>query len=857
MRKRMIAFLLFLTLTLLSSCGNESADESIQPEDIEQTTQTTNGNNSVPQELLLVHQKKSEYVIVCNFKDSVSKEFANDFADLMFSMFGVSFDTRSESSSYDKEIVIGETSRSATVGVRAQMSEKDDFAVCAMEDDLVLYATDELQYQKMLIALRDYIFADTKTDELRFSMKNNFVSSMNPNMDFVGNTVVFAENGRSSYSIVYAEGDSDSITYAIYLKEYLSDVFGLSVPILADSKQATKEIILKGADRTALKVSEKELETEDDFTVSVINDDVIVSGTDNEHMVLAMMKLVEWCESGFNGTAVKLNEIDSYVYSKQQRSFEYSAKELCQRYQSIYNTYSTYHEDKLYNSSWLPQSAKDDQKLVDALIDRMGQAFAIKNGSSSVLYDGFVRKLDKQDYTRSAVIENGRVKIPVEFARSYFGDAITADGNSYVDITEYVANDSKYTIYVSSDGRLAVVTPSSIAPFSNQIATDGKYTNQQYCDRMLEFFHSSVMPEPDVNTEQSRVVVEYVEYPQYVLDFKTNEYQTTYSPSIVVVSKNGQSVYYVSYEISTVVNYEELATYTVVKKSVDGGNTWTTVVEKIPNLRWASIFENKGVIYLLGSNIYTNKAVIVKVGANGTYQQTTLFGVADTQGTAPGTVLHANGRIYKAYHVTTVSASEDADLMQQSSWTLSGKTSLDSLAPMGAEGSMVLGKDGQIYQIMHTDKTQSAYVLKLSADGKTYTATKPSKNNVISFPTCISKTSVIYDAVSEKYIALSNICNTPSERQRNVLALVVSDDLYTWEIAEYILVEREMVNPLYSATMHAYQYTDFKIDGDDIVMVVREASGYTNTYHDGNYTTFYRISDFRELLDNAKGEYPS
>ena len=173
---------------------------------------------------------------------------------------------------------------------------------------------------------------------------------------------------------------------------------------------------------------------------------------------------------------------------------------------------------------------------------------------------------------------------------------------------------------------------------------------------------------------------------------------------------------------------------------------------------------------------------------------------------------------------------------------------------------MVLGKDGQIYQVSRGPTTQTVYLLKVSADGTIVTGAKPSTGNVIEFPTCITKTSVRYDAVSGKYIALANVCYTEngrsvSERQRNVLALVVSNDLYNWTIAEYILVEREMINPVYSMTCHAFQYADFDIDGDDIVMAIRETAGYTNTYHDGNYTTFYRLENFRELLNNDQGDY--
>ena len=313
------------------------------------------------------------------------------------------------------------------------------------------------------------------------------------------------------------------------------------------------------------------------------------------------------------------------------------------------------------------------------------------------------------------------------------------------------------------------------------------------------------------------------------------------------------SVYYVSYEICLVCDYEELAVDTVVKKSSDGGRTWETVVEKIPDLRWSSIFENRGRIYLLGSSLKNGDAVIIEVGENGMYRKQILFPNSVIRGgTAPGTVLHANGRIYKAYHTAAISAPEDADLMLPQSWTMSNRTNDPSLAPRGGEGSMVLGADGEVYQVMHTDTPQEAYVLRLSADGKTFTPVLPESNNVVEFPTCISKSSVIYDPVSGYYLSLSNICNTQNKRQRNVLALVCSTDLVTWKIADYVLVEREMINPLYSTTAHAFQYTDFKIDGDDIVMLVREASGYANTYHDGNYTTFYRMENFRSLLPEAE-----
>ena len=51
-----------------------------------------------------------------------------------------------------------------------------------------------------------------------------------------------------------------------------------------------------------------------------------------------------------------------------------------------------------------------------------------------------------------------------------------------------------------------------------------------------------------------------------------------------------------------------------------------------------------------------------------------------------------------------------------------------------------------------------------------------------------------------------------------------------------------------SAWVHAFQYPDWDFDGNDIVMDIREATGYCNTFHDGKYLTFYRLTNFRELI---------
>ena len=68
-----------------------------------------------------------------------------------------------------------------------------------------------------------------------------------------------------------------------------------------------------------------------------------------------------------------------------------------------------------------------------------------------------------------------------------------------------------------------------------------------------------------------------------------------------------------------------------------------------------------------------------------------------------------------------------------------------------------------------------------------------------------------------------------------------------------ILVDREMMNSEFSVWAHAFQYTDFDFDGEDIVLLSREATGYTNTFHDGKYCTFYRLKNFRDLIAEKLG----
>ena len=98
------------------------------------------------------------------------------------------------------------------------------------------------------------------------------------------------------------------------------------------------------------------------------------------------------------------------------------------------------------------------------------------------------------------------------------------------------------------------------------------------------------------------------------------------------------------------------------------------------------------------------------------------------------------------------------------------------------------------------------------------------------------------------YITFTSLPTADYTHQRNVLAMVVSEDLFHWSVVDVLLVDRQMMNPQVSIWAHAFQYVDFDFVDNDILLIVRESTGDTCTYHDGTCVTLYTFRDFREEL---------
>jgi hypothetical protein len=211
------------------------------------------------------------------------------------------------------------------------------------------------------------------------------------------------------------------------------------------------------------------------------------------------------------------------------------------------------------------------------------------------------------------------------------------------------------------------------------------------------------------------------------------------------------------------------------------------------------------------------------------------------------------GRFFRAF---MMSAPINSNLLEASNWTFSkalpyNKSWLgDSVEFKGwFEGNAVVTPDGNNVDILRVENqkyNEMAAIIHISDDGKK--AFFDPKKDIIPFPGGEKKFTIQYDSISRKYWTLSNCIFKEDYGKehggllRNRLVLSYSEDLYKWNIKDTLI-------SLPDAHFHAYQYLDWRIEGNDIVAVSRTASGTSRglprRQHDANYFTFHRFANFR------------
>jgi hypothetical protein len=348
------------------------------------------------------------------------------------------------------------------------------------------------------------------------------------------------------------------------------------------------------------------------------------------------------------------------------------------------------------------------------------------------------------------------------------------------------------------------------------------------------------------------------------------------SPSIAILP-NGD--YVASHDFFGPNSTEHVRAVSRIFRSKNKGKKWEQVAE-INGAFWSKLFTHKGVLYFFGTDKHHGNTLIRKSTDGGTTwteptDKTNGLIRAGEYHCAPMPVIEHNGKLWRAmetahgpirvwgkrYGAFMFSVPVDADLLNADNWTSSNSLLYDSTYLAGnfsawLEGNAVVTPEGNIVDMLRVDdKTtldEKAAIVKISADGKT--ATFDERTGFIPFEGGSKKFSIRYDAKSKKYITLSNYI--PKEvkeknkganpaKVRNTLALMSSSDLINWQVDEILLSNPDVAK-------HGFQYVDWQFEGKNIIYLVRTAFedgvGGAHNNHDANFLTFHRLKNFQKKI---------
>ncbi len=346
------------------------------------------------------------------------------------------------------------------------------------------------------------------------------------------------------------------------------------------------------------------------------------------------------------------------------------------------------------------------------------------------------------------------------------------------------------------------------------------------------------------------------------------------SPSLAILP-NGD--YVASHDFFGPKSTEHTSAVSRIFGSSDKGKTWRQLAE-IDGQFWSKLFVHQNTLYLFGTNRHHGNTIIRKSTDGG---KTWTNPVDENNGLlkageyhcAPVPLVVHNGRLWRAmedaagppkqwgkrYSAFMMSIPLDADPMVAANWTSSNilrydSTNLDNHFNGWLEGNAVVTREGNILDILRVDDRstleEKAAFVQISPDGKT--ATFDRNTGFKPFPGGSKKFTIRFDPKSKRYWTISNYI--PDEVKavnrgknpaslRNTQALFSSTDLTNWKLHHVLLSHPEPVK-------HGFQYVDWLFDGKDILFLSRTAYddglGGAHNNHDANFMTFHRVKKFRK-----------
>ena len=311
---------------------------------------------------------------------------------------------------------------------------------------------------------------------------------------------------------------------------------------------------------------------------------------------------------------------------------------------------------------------------------------------------------------------------------------------------------------------------------------------------------------------------------------------------------------------------------TLLFRSDDRGRTWYYVTDLFP-CYWGTLFLHRSRLYMLGCSTEYGDILIGASEDDGSTWSPPAHLFAGSGSSlsagwqrAPLPVVVHNGRLFASvdygawkeggHSIGVISAPKGADLLDSRNWTCTDLIAYDPCwpgAPRGKsngllEGNMVIGKDGKLLNLLRIElaacEPSHGVGVLLEADSD-HPESRPVFHRFVDMPGgSNSKFYTLFDPLSRHYFAIGNICVDPATpRQRNVLALQTSEDLYSWKTVK-ILLDYRRKDP----TKVGFQYISFLIDGDDILYVSRTSINGARNFHDANHITFHVIEDFRRYV---------
>ena len=310
---------------------------------------------------------------------------------------------------------------------------------------------------------------------------------------------------------------------------------------------------------------------------------------------------------------------------------------------------------------------------------------------------------------------------------------------------------------------------------------------------------------------------------------------------------------------------------TLIFRSDDDGKSWYYLTELYPCF-WGKMFLHKGQLYMLAVSTEYGDLLIGRSDDGGKSWGTPTVllrgsGRRDEAGVHknPQLVVAHNGRLWTSlewgcwqrggHSVMCASVDENADLLCAENWSFSDPVPYDpdwegaAVGKSGGclEGCMTVAPDGTLYNVLRYEigKCKPSFGKAVVMRPDVIDPEAPMRfEGVIDFPGNHAKFEILYDKRADRYFSIVSYLDATHPKGRNLLSLISSKDLEHWSLVRHIWDYSHLPE-----SQVGFQYVDFIIEGEDILLLSRTSFNGAANFHDANYSVFARLQNFRTWLN--------